>query len=107
MTFETCNILIGIAAYTIVVLVCLSLWMTCPGAGVDSIIVRISMTVGANCPFSLVSTGIDREIQSIMVESSRGPCTGRVARFTGCRELCRYMIRIGCLIINCSMAAKT
>jgi hypothetical protein len=59
-----------------------------------------NMAVGALIPPSLVSTGIDWEVLTVMVPISRLPGTGGVTRFAGCGEQRCRMARIsGSLVI--------
>lgn len=99
VTLKACNILIDIPSNPVVVLICLSLWMTRTGAGINCVIVRVNMAVGTNSPFSLVGPGIYREIEPVMVKCGRCPGRCGMARFTGCRELGCRMIGICRLIV--------
>ncbi len=50
------------------------------------------MAVGAGRPFPRMSAGVDREPG--VVERCSRPCSGRVTRQTGCREVCCYVVRV-------------
>lgn len=65
---------------------------------------RIGMALGTKSPDSLMRPGIDREIESVMVEGGWYPGCRSVAHLTGSGEPCSDMVRIGCAVIVGHMA---
>jgi hypothetical protein len=60
---------------------------------------RIYMAVGANVPFIVMSTRINRKILSVMIPVRLGPHNCVMAGFTIRRKSCRQMIRIRGIVI--------
>lgn len=68
-------------------------------AGKDGIVGRVGVAVGAGVPFTLVLTGIDREILVVVVKGRGCPGILGMAHFAIRRELCGCMWRIVGLVI--------
>lgn len=71
------------------------------------VIARRGMAVGTLIPFAFVFTAINGEMHAIVVESCGFPGCFAMATGAVCRELCRFMVGIGGLIIIVDMTAGT
>ena len=71
------------------------------------IVVRINVTIGANVPFSLMTAGINREIEIVMIPGSLIPTAGIVTILTSGRESGGLMIGIGGIVVIILMTGKT
>lgn len=71
------------------------------------VIARRGMAVGALIPFPFVFAAINGKMHDIVVESCRFPGCFAMATGAVCRELCRFMVGIGGLIIIVDMTAGT
>lgn len=72
----------------------------------SGVIARRCMAVGTLIPFVFVFAAVYGEIQVIMVESCGCPGGFAVATCAVRRELCRYMVGVGRLVIIVSMATR-
>lgn len=72
---------IGITSYSLVAIIkcCLVVVSMTINTAESAIIRRNRMTIRAENPFTLMFSGIDREIFSIVVKRSRCPCSGTMA----------------------------
>jgi len=71
------------------------------------IIRRIDMAISTQRPFPGVCPGVNREILRVMIPGRRRPIGGRVARYTGRREIGGRMYWIVRCIVISRMAGVT
>lgn len=103
------NAVVRVAGNTLVLVVYLALVIVrmAIDAIENCIVVRIVVTVGAECPDAGMVPGIDREILSVMIESGGYPSGSGMTRLAIGRELGRGMRRIVRLVVIVEMTADT
>ncbi len=71
------------------------------------VIARRGMAVGTLIPFAFVFAAINGEMHDIVVESCRFPGCFAMATGAVCRELCRFMVGVGGLVVFADVATGT